>query len=149
MASVLLDTNVLVHAVYRQSPYHAATSVLVDQALRERGRFCIAPQNLVEFAVVVTRSRFVDPPLPTAEVGRIASLLYQSRNLSKIYPLRGTVMRAIREGAALGVTGPAWYDLFLAMTMRDAGVSAIITENVDDFRKFPFISPRRIERAVT
>ncbi len=58
-------------------------------------------------------------------------------------------MRALREGAALGVTGPAWYDLFLAMTMRDAGVSAIITENVDDFRKFPFISPRRIERAVT
>ncbi len=148
MASVLLDTNVLVHAVYRQSPHHAAASVLVDQALRERGRFCIAPQNLVEFAAVVTRSRFVDPPLAGAEVGRIASILYQSRNLTKIYPQRGTVMRAIREGAALRVTGPTWYDLFLAMTMRDAGVSTIITENVDDFRKFPFITPRRIERAV-
>lgn len=56
-------------------------------------------------------------------------------------------MRAIREGAARGVAGPAWYDLFLAMTMRDAGVSAIITENVEDFRKFPFVTARRIDQA--
>lgn len=149
MALALLDTNVLVHAIYRQSPHHAAASVLVDEALRVRGRYCVAPQNLVEFAAVVTRSRFVDPPLPRTEVGRVASLLYQSRNLAKIYPRRGTVLRAIREGAALGVTGPTWYDLFLAMTMRDAGVSVVITENVDDFRKFPFITAHRIQRAVT
>ncbi len=148
MASALLDTNVLVHAIYRKSPLHGAAGELVDRALRERGRYCIAPQNLIEFGAVVTRSRFVDPPLSGREVHRIADLLYRSRRLMKIYPRRGTVIRAMREGDALGITGPAWYDLFLAVTMRDAGVFLIVTENVDDFKKFPFLTTRRIEHAV-
>ncbi len=78
---------------------------------------------------------------------RIVNLLYRSRKLGKVYPQRGTVMRAVREGAALGITGPAWYDLFLAVTMRDAGVEVIITENVDDFKRVPFVTARRIAEA--
>lgn len=147
MALALLDTNVLVYALYRRSPLHVAAAGLVAEALKTRGRYCIAPQNLIEFAAVVTRSRFVDPPLPNREVRRIASLLYRSRRLAKIYPRRGTVIRAVTEGAALGITGPAWYDLFLAVTMRDAGVSVVVTENGEDFRRFPFITTRRIEQA--
>lgn len=149
MALALLDTNVFVYAMYRKSLLHGAAARLVDQALRERGRYCIAPQNLVEFLAVVTRSRFVDPPLSPVEAGRVTSLLYRSRRLTKIYPRRGTVVRAIEEGAVLGVAGPTWYDLFLAMTMRDAGVSLVVTENVEDFRKFRFITAQRIEEAAT
>lgn len=63
----------------------------------------------------------------------MASVLYRSRRLIKIYPKRGTVIRTLREGRALNVRGPAWYDLFLAVTMRDAGVHLIITENTSDF----------------
>lgn len=147
MARALLDTNVLVYAIYRNSPLHAAAGHLVDRALRDRGRYCIAPQNLIEFAAVVTRGRFVDPPLQGPDVTRIVNLLYRSRKLGKVYPQRGTVMRAVREGAALGITGPAWYDLFLAVTMRDAGVEVIITENVDDFKRVPFVTARRIAEA--
>ena len=60
MSLALLDTNVLVHAGYRGSPLHAAAAELVDRGLHESRRFCIAPQNLVEFAAVVTRSRLVE-----------------------------------------------------------------------------------------
>jgi len=149
MSLALLDTNVFVYAMYRKSSLHGAAAQLVGQALRERGRYCIAPQNLVEFSAVVTRSRFVDPPLSPAEAGRVTNLLYRSRRLMKIYPRRGTVARTIEEGILLGVTGPAWYDLFLAMTMRDSGVFLVVTENVEDFRKFHFITAQRIEQAVT
>jgi len=45
------------------------------------------------------------------------------------------------------LTGPAWYDLFLAVTMREAGVHVIITENLRDFSKFPFLSARSITEA--
>lgn len=147
MGRSLLDTNVLVHAVYRRSPLHGAAASLVDLGLRERARYCVAPQNLIEFAAVVTRSRFVDPPLSVAETRRIVDKLYRSRVLSKIYPLRGTAMRAIREGATLGIIGPLWYDLFLAATMRDAGVATIITENLDDFKRFPFVTAHGIKEA--
>lgn len=147
MALTLLDTNVLVHAAYHDSPLHGRAAELVDTGLRRRGLYCIAPQNLVEFAAVVSRARVVSVPMPAAEVSRIASLLYRSRRLAKIYPTRGTVIRAIREGAALGVTGPAWYDFFLAVTMRDAGVHTIITEDVRHFRQFRFLTVRTISNA--
>jgi predicted nucleic acid-binding protein len=144
----LLDTNVLVHAAVRGSPLHEAAARLVDRGLRETGIYCIAPQILVEFAALTTRRRFVDPPLAPGDVERMADRLYRSRRLSKIYPRRATVRRAIREGVALGITGPAWYDCFLALTMRDAGVKEIVTENVADFEGYPFLATRRIEEAL-
>jgi predicted nucleic acid-binding protein len=145
---VLLDSNVLVHAVYKASPLHQMAAELLDRGLRHRGLYCIAPQNLVEFAAVVTRPRLVSPPLAGRDVLRITESLYRSRRLLKIYPSRGTVIRALRHGAAIGVGGPRWYDLFLAMTMADAGVGAVITENVDDFRGIPFVSARDIRTAL-
>jgi predicted nucleic acid-binding protein len=147
MAPALLDTNVLVYAAYRRSPLHASSAMLVDRALRQRGLFCIAPQNLVEFSAVVTRRRPSDHPLPAEDVLRMTDLLYRSRTLTKIYPRRGTVARAMNEGARLGIFGPVWYDLFLALTMRDAGVRVIISENVSDFEQFPFVVARRIAEA--
>jgi predicted nucleic acid-binding protein len=147
MPLTLLDTNVLVHATYRGASHHAAAADLLDRALR-KGGYCIAPQVLVEFAAVVTRRRFVDPPLPAADVLRIGEQLYSSRRLKKVYPSRGTVIRAIREGASSGITGAAWYDLYLAVTMRDAGVHLIVTENIDDFRRFGFVTPIAIKDAL-
>jgi predicted nucleic acid-binding protein len=148
MALALLDTNVLVYAAYRRSPFHAAAAILVDRGLREGGLYCIAPQNLVEFSAVTTRRRAGDQPLPTEEVFRITGILYRSRRLKKIYPRRGTVARAISEGAKLGIGGSDWYDLFLAVTMRDAGVRDLITENVSDFRRLSFVRARKISEAV-
>ncbi len=144
----LLDTNVLVHAAYRNSPLHPAAAELVERGLRRSGLYCIAPQNLVEFAAVASRPRWVSLPLSAAELLHMGELLYRSRRLAKIYPRRGTVVRAIREGAALEITGPRWYDLFLAVTMRDAGVEEIITEDVRDFARIPFVRARPIRGAV-
>lgn len=147
MTAALLDTNVLVHAANVSASLHAQAARLVERGLRTAGVFCVAPQNLVEFAAVVTRPRFVQKPLPAAELTRIVGVLYQSRRLAKIYPRRGTVIRAVQEGASMGVSGPTWYDLFLALTMRDAGVRTVITDNLDDFRLFPFVTARPITEA--
>ena len=114
----LLDTNVLVHAANLDSPLHREAASLVDRGLHQRGLFCVAPQNLVEFAAVLSRPRLAVVPPPLAEILRVTALFYGSRRLAKIYPRRGTVIRAMREGAHLGVKGPLWYDLFLAVTMR-------------------------------
>jgi len=120
---------------------------LVEQGLRRAGRFCLAPQNLIEFAAVVTRKRFVDPPMDAAEVLRITDMLYRSRRLAKVYPQRGTVRRALTEGTALGIQGPRWYDLFLAVTMRDAAVGVVVTENTADFASIPFVRALTIDAA--
>jgi len=147
VAMALLDTNVLVYFAYRRAPLHELAENLIERGLRQRGLYCIAPQNLVEFAAVVTRRRRDETPLPAETIVRISDTLYRSRSMVKIYPRRGTVMRAIREGNALGIYGSAWYDVFLAVTMRDAGVRAIVTENVSDFRRIPFVDAYGIQEA--
>ena len=147
MAMALLDTNVLVYFAYRRAPLHELAENLIERGLRQRGLYCIAPQNLVEFAAVVTRRRRDETPLPAETIVRISDTLYRSRSMVKIYPRRGTVMRAIREGNALGIYRSAWYDVFLAVTMRDAGVRAIVTENVSDFRRIPFVDAYGIQEA--
>jgi predicted nucleic acid-binding protein len=148
MPIALLDTNVLVHAAFVESALHTAAATLVDRGLRRRGLYCVSPQNLVEFSAVVTRGRSVTVPMSGPEVSRMTELFYRSRRLTKIYPQRGTVIRAVRHGTALGVTGPRWYDLYLAMTMADAGVGIIITDNAADFRQFPFIRAQTIQQAL-
>jgi predicted nucleic acid-binding protein len=147
MVASLLDTNVLIYAAYRDSPFYEPAAALVERGLSERGLYCVAPQNLVEFAAVTTRRRPHDQPLPVEDVIRITDLIYRSRSLVKIYPQRGTVARAMKEGGRLRVWGAAWYDLFLAVTMRDAGVRVIITENFSDFERFPFVIARRISES--
>ncbi len=52
-----------------------------------------------------------------------------------------------RQGKRLQVAGPAWYNLFLAVTMREAGLKEIITESIRDLRKFPFVMARSIAEA--
>ena len=147
MPATLLDTNVLVFFAYRSTPLHKAAEWLLERGLRRRGLYCIAPQNLVEFAAVVTRRRRDETPLPAETIVRITETLFHSRRLTKIYPRRGTVMRAIHEGNTLGIYGSAWYDLFLAVTMRDAGIRDIVTDNVADFRRIPFITAYGIAEA--
>lgn len=110
-----------------------AASTLVARGLRERGLFCLAPQNIVEFAAVATRGRLAKPALSAGKAAEMSETLFKSRKMGKIYAARGTVLRAVREGGELGLVGPAWYDMFLAMTMKDAGVKAIVTENRRDF----------------
>jgi predicted nucleic acid-binding protein len=148
MDTALLDTNVLVYAADRLSSLHSPAARLVEQALRERGRFCISPQNLIEFSAVVSRPRLVRTPLAGEELIRITSLLYRSRRLRKIYPKRGTALRTIHEGTRLGISGPVWYDLYLALTMRDAGIGIIVTEDVGHFQRFSSVTALRIAEAM-
>ena len=144
MALTLLDTNVLVHAAYRGSPLHDVAARLVQRGLDERGVFCITPQNLVEFAAVVTRPRHVSPPMSGSDVQRITAKLYESRKLLKIYPQRATASRALKFGTQNGISGPRWYDVFLVFTMADANVTDIVTDNARDFAGFSFLRVQQL-----
>jgi predicted nucleic acid-binding protein len=57
----LVDTNVLVYALFPAMPDHAASRALLDKAKAAGANLCIAPQNLIEFFAVVTDPRRVTP----------------------------------------------------------------------------------------
>src|SRR5581483_4400706 len=58
----LIDTNVLVYALFPAMPDHVASRTLVDRARAAGANLYVAPQNLVEFFAVVTDPRRVSQP---------------------------------------------------------------------------------------
>ena len=62
----LIDTNVLVYALFAQRPEHAASLALLESAQEPAANLVVAPQNLAEFYAVVTNPRRVSTPLSGA-----------------------------------------------------------------------------------
>jgi predicted nucleic acid-binding protein len=58
----VVDTNVLVYAVFPAMPDHAASRALLDTANAAGTNLYVAPQNLIEFFAVVTDPRRVTQP---------------------------------------------------------------------------------------
>lgn len=72
----LLDTNVLIDALYKDSDPHPAARALLDQARQEDAGFCITPQVLAEFYAVVTHpKRVTHPKSPEEALNAISAFL--------------------------------------------------------------------------
>lgn len=72
----LLDTNVLVYALYQGAPHHAASRKLLDAAQRPDAALCLVPQSLAEFYAVVTNPKRVTSAKSSEDaIGAIESFL--------------------------------------------------------------------------
>lgn len=141
-AMVLLDANILISADQEEEEHHP-----IARRLRERARqgllgTCVSPQVLNEFYSVVTKTtgrnkpaRPLSPAEATAEVRKY----YRSRNIQKIYPGPTIIERMLSLLETTPVTGPDIYDLHLAATMLENGVTKIYTFNTSDFVSIPGI----------
>lgn len=58
----LIDTNVLVYALFPAMPEHTASRALLDTAKTAGANLYVAPQNFIEFFAVVTDARRVAQP---------------------------------------------------------------------------------------
>ena len=136
----LVDTSVLVRTADRQDDRHdmAARSL---QELRLQGeRLVLAPQNIVEFWAVATR------PRSARGLG-----LTLKRTLGKVSELTEG-FEILPEGPAIfdewlslaercAVAGKQVHDARLAAWMRVHEIAEILTFNVDDFRRYPGVTP--------
>ena len=78
----LVDSNVLVHALYRESEHHERCRALIEQSQAGQVALCVAPQNLTEFYAVVTDRRRVAIPRESAEALDAIDRLLAMRGMS-------------------------------------------------------------------
>ncbi|MBD3207746.1 hypothetical protein GF319_15560 [Candidatus Bathyarchaeota archaeon] len=64
---ILLDTNILVHAFNRSSPYQVEAADTLRRGLTKEFEAFIAPQMIFEFYAVITDPRRVEKPLSLEE----------------------------------------------------------------------------------
>jgi predicted nucleic acid-binding protein len=125
----LIDTNILVRIVSPRDPLKPVAAGAVDALRRLNESLCVAPQNLLEFWAVATRPREANglgftPEAAAQEVDCFA----------ENFPL-------VVEPPAVYTRWRQVYDARIAAVMIENSVDYILTFNVDDFRRYPGITP--------
>jgi len=142
----LVDTNILLRLVQKNSPMHLDTQRAI-LTLKKQGEFlCIIPQNIIEFWAVATR------PLDKNGLGlSINQAEEESEKLKKIFILELDTPQIFTEWESLvikyQVMGKQVHDARLAAAMIAHNITHLLTFNVEDFKRFSdivVVDPRSI-----
>ena len=135
---ILLDTNVLVYAVFPAMPQHTASRALLNRARTVGTGLCVAPQNLVEFYAVVTDSRRVTPSKTSDEALQAIDDILALPGLVLLPVQADLIVRWEQLLRQTAVSKKRAFDTQLVATMLGNGVTRIATFNSGDFQPFAF-----------
>lgn len=138
MSRYLLDTNILVYLIQASSDFHLSTFNAVMRLEAEQAELLLAPQNIVEFWGVCTRpvssgGLGCSPADASFRIGEIESRFTVLPETELVYERWKSVVRAV------GVSGKQVHDARLAAIMHVNDVLAILTRNVEDFKRYSFL----------
>ncbi|MFI5419628.1 MAG: PIN domain-containing protein [Nitrososphaerales archaeon] len=131
-----VDTNILAYAFdesdeKRRKPCEK----LVKQGFSGESSLSVSNQILGELFVVLTKK--MGKTMPRDRAGLIVSGFIDSPKWLKTSYTHATIKRAIQDTSVINC---AFWDLMIAETMREAGITRIYTENERDFKSIPWIS---------
>jgi toxin-antitoxin system PIN domain toxin len=137
---MLVDANLLLYAVHRQSPFHAAAREWLEGQLSGSRRVALAWQSLGSFLRIATHARIFERPLAPADAwGRVTEWLEAGVTW---VPEQGE-----RHASILGdlivrhnVTGTLVPDAQLAALALEHGLTIYSADS--DFARFPEVEWR-------
>lgn len=133
------DTNILVYAEIRTSPFHKKALALLDDAASDDLPWALAWPSVYEFLRIVTHPRVFHPPVPqkTARADLTAILSSPSLVLLKETDRHAAVLDKVLEESQ--VTGNLVHDAHIVALCREHGVDEIVTAD-RDFMRFSGIT---------
>lgn len=136
-----LDTNLLVYAHNTASPFHAKAKTFLESVMSERNEggqlsICIPAQVFMEFLNVITWNR-LEAPIPLADATEIIQD-YLDTGVTILHPLP-TQLNTLLDLLKTTTTRKKVFDVALAATLKDHGVSGLYTANTKDFEEFEFL----------
>lgn len=124
----LADTNILINAVIKESPFHLVASTLVTD-LAESFSLVLCPQVILECYNVL-----VGLGLPTSQVMAYLESFSNQPGIELIFPRVDTHEKALQCAGRHAVTAKRKiFDYFLAQTMIDNSLELVYTQNTKDF----------------
>lgn len=141
MKRYAIDTNIFVYAHNIRATKHKEAKAFIERVMNERdadGKLsvCIPAQVLIEFISAVTSQR-VEKPLTIAQATSVVKKYLDSD--IDILLQRGTYFQNFIELMESTTARKRIFDVALAATLKDYGISGIYTANVDDFASFDFL----------
>ena len=132
----LIDTNILVYALDKKSPFHNVSSQIVKECIQGVRAGVIAQQIIVECVNVLFR----ESEKERKEILSDLQIVVTKFNLQVIYPIETTLFTFLNLIRRLKQRRKEFFDVFLAATMLDNGITSIITANEKDFADIKGIS---------
>lgn len=144
--SYLVDTNILLRLVQKNSPLHTDTQRAIFMLKKQDELLYIIPQNIIEFWAVATR------PINSNGLGlSIAQAVQETEKIKKIFILYLDTSAIFCEWESLivkyQVMGKQVHDARLVAAMIEYKITHLLTFNVDDFKRFSeiiVVDPRSV-----
>jgi toxin-antitoxin system PIN domain toxin len=132
----LVDSNILVYALFRQCEHHERCRALLDQSQAGHIGLCVASQNLAEFYAIVTDPRRVAVSREPAEALDAIERMLAMPGMTLLPTPTDVVYRWIALARRHPATRGGVFDLQLVATMLGNDIHKIYTFNRADFEPF-------------
>ena len=136
-----VDTNILVYAHRRDSPWHAGARACLKALAAGRASWAIPWPCLHEFLAIVTHPRIYDPPSTTAQAIHQIDTWVASPTLVLLGEPHDHWSNLRRQLEAGQVHGPLVHDARVAAICVGQGVHELLTAD-RDFGRFPSLRAR-------
>jgi predicted nucleic acid-binding protein len=135
MTKTLVDTNILVYAHQKGEPdKHAICSRTVN-GLIDSDEIVLSVQNIAELSRVLG-----EKAVPSVDMEMVRQYVFDLAESSTVIAYNEhTVMDALMLSKQHKIH---FFDALLAATMQENGISEILTENTEDFKKIKWLTVR-------
>jgi predicted nucleic acid-binding protein len=131
---LLVDTNVLVYASLRNSPWHAHAIQSLHTELQDGTELWVSRQILREYLAVLTRPGTTTLASPTAAA--VADVAAFVRMFHVADDTNDVTTRLLALVQSVAVAGKQIHDANLVATMQVYGIPRLLTHNVADLTRF-------------
>lgn len=129
-----VDTNVLLRATNSRMPLHVEAKALIDTCWTDEIELWISRQVIREYLVQVTRQQGTVPPLTIDEINVQMGMIQASFKIADdTAAVTAQLMLLIRE---FPTGGKQVHDANIVATMLVHGIDQLLTQNVDDMKRF-------------
>jgi len=133
---IFLDTNLIVYATNKDSPYHAKASALMEAIGKGKLETCLSLQVLGEFYATATNPKKIEKALTPEEAVLVIEGLLRTDTILKLYPKESTLRLTLDLVNHYQLKSLDFFDAQIVATMLDNGITTIYTVNEQDFAIF-------------
>ncbi len=147
MEKFLIDTNVLIYAINKDSEFHLSSRKIFETALNNDLNFFVSINNLLEFFAIVTDNKRVQNPLNPYQAREVINIIAESK-IKIIHADIYTLNKSLEIAVELQKSKQVIFDFLIAALMISNDIKNIITYNTKDFKSISQITTFKPEEVI-
>lgn len=131
---VFIDTNILIYASLKESPFHQASKKCLGNLQKQEAVLVISRQVLREYLAAMTRPNTITMELQQEKI--IQAIRAFEEDFVVLNEGAEVTKKLLELTEKVSVSGKQIHDANIAATMLVNGITELLTHNVGDFKRF-------------